>query len=496
MDAPAEESEVKLDLHPAVDLPSLDGVVEGTKVEVGPEQTLTATYFDTEDLRLVRAGVTLRHRPEEGTDPWQVKVPVRADADGTTRLELAFPGGPGRPPVAARRMVVATSRGADLRAVARLVTVRRTTVVRDADGEVLAEVADDEVTAYRASRLLARFREVEVEAPRRKVRRALADHLVQAGASPTDGAPKLVRALGPDASMPGDLELPPASDPDPSVPVAEVVGRALLADLGRMVRHDPGTRLDLDIEQLHQMRVATRRLRTTLRTYGPVLDEAWARGLREDLRELAGVLGEVRDLDVLLDRVRRDVDGLDEADGPAGERLVALLAEQRRAARDRLGRVLDHRDHPVLLERVRAAALSPMVLEPDAPAGPSLAPLVTAAWGKVRAAATSPEAHLHDVRLRIKRLRYAAEAVQPAFGAPATRLAEAAGDAQDVLGGHQDADVAIAAYRELLPDVDGEVAYVLGQLTQRARRRRRRAERAWPDAWARLRRPKLRRFLA
>ena len=495
MDAPPEESEVKLGLHPAVDLPALDGVVEGSEVEVRPEQTLTATYFDTEDLRLIRAGLTLRHRPEEGTDPWQVKVPVRADADGTTRLELAFPGAPRRPPAAARRMVVATSRGADLRAVARLVTVRRTTVVRDGDGEVLAEVADDEVTAYRASRLLARFREVEVEGARRKVRRALADHLVQAGASPTDGAPKLVRALGPDAAMPGDLELPPPSAPDPSVPVAEVVGRALLVDLARMVRHDPGTRLDLDIEQLHQMRVATRRLRTTLRTYGPVLDEAWARGLREDLRELAGVLGEVRDLDVLLDRVRRDVGGLDEVDGPAAERLVALLAEQRRAARDRLVRVMGHRDYPVLLERVRVAALSPMVLEPNAPAGPALAPLVTAAWDKVGKAARS-EVHLHDVRLRIKRLRYAAEAVVPAFGAPATRLADAAGDAQDVLGGYQDADVAIAAYRDLLPDVDGEIAFVLGQLTQRARRRRRRAERAWPDAWARVRRPKLRRFLA
>ena len=489
-----EESEVKLDLHPAVELPPLEGVVEGAVVEAQPEQVLTATYFDTDDLRLIRAGVTLRHRPEEGTDPWQVKIPVRADADGTTRLELAFPGGSRRPPVEARRMVVARSRGADLRAVARLVTTRRTTVLRDADGTVLAEVADDEVTAYRGSRLLAKFREVEVEGGRRKVRRAIAAHLTAAGATATDGAPKLVRALGPDATMPDDLDLPPAGDPDPAVPVGEVVSRALLTDLARMVRHDPGTRLDLDIEQLHQMRVATRRLRTTLRTYGPVLDEAWATGLREDLRELAGVLGAVRDLDVLLERVRKDLRRIEEADAAAADRLLTLLDARRADARARLATVMDGRDYPDLLERVRLAALDPRCLDPTAPAGPTLAPLVTAAGGKVSKAATDGE-HLHDVRLRIKRLRYAADAVLPAFGGPAATLSSAAADAQDVLGTYQDADVAIAAYRSLLPEVDVEVAFVLGRLTQRATRRRTRAERSWPAAWTILKRPRLRRFL-
>lgn len=490
---PPQEIETKLDLHPAVELPPLDAVIEGSTVTSEPAVTLKATYFDTDDLRLIRSGITVRHRPEEGTDPWQVKLPDDPLGEAISRAEIAFPGGSRRPPAAVRSLVTAATRGAELRPVARLVT-RRQRVTISRDEAPIAEVADDEVTVFQGPRLLARFREVEVEAARRKVRRALVRALVDAGAEETGNQPKLVRALGPAATAPPDVAAGTQIGPDPGVAVVEVVRHALLSDLTRMIAHDPGTRLGEDPEELHQMRVATRRLRTTLRTYRPVLDSAWASGLREELRGLTAALGDVRDLDVLSARVARDVQRLPPEDRDAGERVRALLRDRRAAARATLMRVLDDRDYPNLLDRMVAAAQAPACPAPDAPAGPALAPIVARAWTQVAKAQARGDP-LHDLRLRIKRLRYAADAVAPAFGAPATDLAAAAARSQDVLGVHQDAVIAVEAYRSLLPQVDTEMAHALGQLTAAALRRQRRAARRWAQEWPRLRRPSLRRFL-
>ena len=71
-----------------------------------------------------------------------------------------------------------------------------------------------------------------------------------------------------------------------------------------IVEHDAGTRLGRDPEELHKMRVATRRLRAFLRTGRPLLDADWAEALRLELRWLGGVLGPVRDLDVLIGHLR------------------------------------------------------------------------------------------------------------------------------------------------------------------------------------------------
>ena len=141
-----------------------------------------------------------------------------------------------------------------------------------------------------------------------------------------------------------------------------------------------------------------------------------------------------------------------------------------------------------LLDRLLTAATTPRVLEPDAPAGPTLTPLVRQAWTRVRTAVRAEDDQLHDVRLHIKRLRYAADAVRPALGAPAADLSKAAGRAQDVLGTWQDAVVAIEAFRTMRDEVDPDVAYLLGVLTARAARRRDRAARRWPAEWRRLRR--------
>ncbi|HUG84647.1 MAG TPA: CHAD domain-containing protein [Euzebya sp.] len=301
-------------------------------------------------------------------------------------------------------------------------------------------------------------------------------------------------AMGPPATRPGDCAVPPMGRADPDRPVVEVVSRALLRDLTGMVRHEPGTRRGEDPEELHQMRVATRRLRSTLRTYRPVLQADWADALRARLRTTAEALGTVRDLDVLVQRLAAE-----DLDGPAvagRAQLDGILSTRRQAARERLLAVLDDPDHAALLTELRSAAHAPRCLDPAGPAGPQLAPLATRAWKRLRKAERTMAPH--DVRIRVKRLRYAAEAIEPAFGKPARRLAARAADAQDVLGEYQDAWVARQVYLELLDEqpLRTEAAFTIGVLVARADAAMATARQAWPDVWDRLRAKKRRRFLA
>ena len=116
------------------------------------------------------------------------------------------------------------------------------------------------------------------------------------GAEPGDGRSKAFRAMG-------YFPVEPATPPEWAPPLEHV--RAMLArQVAELLAHDPGTRLGGDPEELHQARVATRRLRAVLRAAEPLLDPDWTQALRTELSWLAEALGPVRDLDVLLERLR------------------------------------------------------------------------------------------------------------------------------------------------------------------------------------------------
>ena len=157
---------------------------------------LVAAYFDTPDLRLARAGASLRHRNDEG---WLVKLPVARD-EGLTRVEQRIAGDGTEPPAAAIDLVHALARTAPIQLIARLTTVRTTVIVRDASGALVAEVADDEVSVIDGVRLTARFRELEVEIAEDADDDAVASivrRVQGAGAGQPDPVPKIVRAIGP-----------------------------------------------------------------------------------------------------------------------------------------------------------------------------------------------------------------------------------------------------------------------------------------------------------
>ncbi len=362
----------------------------------------------------------------------------------------------------------------------------------------LAEVVDDEVSVMDGARVAARFREVELEM-REDVERTLVDAIVarlrEAGASPTDGTPKYRRALGARASAPPEVVVPELG---PEASVGEVVRGAFAASVVRLLRHDAGVRLGEDIEDVHQARVATRRLRSDLRTFRDVLDPDWDAALREELGWLGGELGTVRDLDVQLERLRGRVAVLPEEDRPVGERLVAGLAGRRAAARDHLLEAMRSQRYLALLDRLVAAAREPAVV-PEAANAPGVMALAAAMerpWKHLRGSLEglgedAPDADLHVARIRTKRARYAAEAVEPVFGKRARDFAREAAALQEVLGEHQDAVVAQAWLRGSAAG-GGRRAFVAGELAMLERQAAAAARGRWRGVWKRLARKRVR----
>lgn len=499
------EREVKLDAPPGFELPDLTVAAAGRPVAVLPEQHLRATYYDTADLRLARWGVTLRHRTgDDGGATWTVKVPAGSGGKVTTRNELEFAGSADDIPAEAVAVLRGFVRGATLGPVADISTTRRRTQVRDGDGNVLLEVADDTVTVGAADSELSRFREVEVElAPGVDAGDGLLDDVVErlhrAGAVPGDGTPKVVRALGPGATAPPEVE-PVVLDRHSTA--GDVVRAAIAAAVTRLLRHEVGARLGEDPEDVHQARVATRRLRSDLRTFRSFVDEGWAKGVREELRWLAAALGAVRDADVLLERLRGQAADLPDVDAGGATALLDRLHADRHAARaDLLAALASDRYAELVEDLVHAARHPQLTPDADAPARAALPQVVRGPWKHVRKAVKalgpSPEdAQLHEVRIRAKRARYAAEAVAPVIGKQARRLAAALAEVQSVLGDLQDAAVAESWLRAAAVGGDQAEAVVVGQLVRVQHEEVASARRRWRAAWKAAAKKDLRSWLA
>ena len=197
------ETERKYDVDAGFVLPDLAG--SGGAVSMAPPevQQLAATYYDTDDLRLIGAHITLRRRTGGDDAGWHIKLPVGGDTRREVHFPLGPPGGPVPGEIAAE--VARWSGGAPLRPVARLETRRTVHRLLGQAGEVLAEVADDQVTGSRPDpadpgqwRPQDSWREVEVElkSGTPELLDAAGARLAAAGAAPSRSASKLARVLG------------------------------------------------------------------------------------------------------------------------------------------------------------------------------------------------------------------------------------------------------------------------------------------------------------
>jgi CHAD domain-containing protein len=468
------ERERKLTAPAGFRLPHLHG-------EPLPDRDLSSTYHDTRDLRLAAAGVTLRYRSERGAGTWQLKLP-----HGPDRLELEFEGGARAAPADVTALLAAHLRGARPGPVARLRTHRSGVLVRDGDRR-LAEVTIDAVSVYEGRRVARRFEEIEVELvddADAADMRAIVRSLQRAGAADSaDPRPKLFQAL--------DIRPPePPAPPPRTAPAGDHVAAALREQYAEIVRHHPGTRLGMDAEELHQMRVATRRMRAILRAARPLLDAEWVASLRAELGWLGGALGPVRDLDVLLEHLRADAHLLGGADERAFLALLAALESEREADRERMLACLDEPRFVALVRRLESETAAPRLVAE----GGSLRDLARREFRRLRKAvrrlgADPPDDALHATRISVKRARYAAELAERSVGRPAAVVIRDCKALQDVLGDHQDAAVAEARIRALAgPRTRADRALAAGRVIERQHERRRVARAAFPDAWRTLER--------
>ncbi len=502
----SREIERKYEVVADAELPDLSGP-SGASVDADT-QRLVATYYDTADLRLSGSRITLRHRTGDDVAGWHLKLPLAG-----AREELHVSASARTVPKKLQSLVRSVIRDASLVPVASLTTRREVRLLRGPDGRPLAEVVDDRVDGrllIEPEAPLLRWREWEAEdkGDDADVLDRLEPLLLAAGARPSQAASKLGRVLA--------LTLAPQQDepwwsggaaPQAPPSAATVVQAHLREQLDELVRRDPEVRRDLP-DALHKMRVATRRLRSALRTFAPLLERERGGRLYGELAHLAGVLGQVRDVEVMHARVLALI--AQEPDelvlGPVRRRTDTLLRGRERVGRREVLRELDGDRYLRLLDDLHELVADPGFTErAHGPAETVLPPLVRDTWKRLHhtmraaAKADAPEQDelLHEARKRAKAARYAAEAVESAFGKPARRFAAAMEQLQEVLGEHQDGVVTREVLRELgaASSGAGENGFTFGRLHALEQARAEAAVARWPTVRREVSRRRLRRWL-
>ncbi|MET9679348.1 CYTH and CHAD domain-containing protein [Streptomyces coeruleorubidus] len=474
-------------------LPDLTGVAGVAAVLDKGVAHLDATYYDTADERLAASSVTLRRRTGGSDAGWHLKFPV---APGV-RDEIHAPLSDTLPDDLAG-LVRSRVRDGELLPVVRLRSDRDVRHLVDADGRLLAEVSVD---AVRADRLTAdggeaQWTEIEVE---------LADggdpafldkvekRLRKAGIRPSASASKLARALAETAPRRQGASSASAGQPETA---SDHVLAYVRAQRDAIVELDPAVRRDAE-DSVHSMRVATRRLRSTFKSYGEILDRTVTDPVGAELKWLAGELGLDRDREVLTERLTAALDEVPAGlvRGPVAQRLHAWARTEHGGARARLIGVLDSRRYLALLDTLDTLIADPPLRKAagEKPRKP-IAKAVKKDFRKVaglveRAVELEPgtdrDVAIHEARKKTKRARYAAEAARPALGKPAKALVKSMKALQNLLGEHQDSVMARQALRELsaVAHAAGESAFTYGLLHEREEQRAVRVETELPGFW-------------
>ncbi|MFH8471811.1 CHAD domain-containing protein [Streptomyces sp. NPDC018000] len=497
------EIERKYEATAETRLPDLSRVAGVSAVAHRGVSELDAVYYDTEDLRLAAGSLTLRRRTGGSDAGWHLKFPVASGIRDELREPLS-----GTLPSSLAGLLRSRVRKRELVPVVQLRTARDVHHLLDAEGALLAEVSIDTVRAERLTggSATAAWTEIEVEladdgdpafldAVERRLRKAD----VRPSASPS----KLARALAetaperkPDKGAGGRTGQPTAGDH---------VLAYIRHQTEAIVTLDPAVRRDLP-DSVHQMRVATRRLRSAMRTYRKILDRGVTDPLGAELKWLAAELGVDRDQEVLDARLRARLDALPGTLilGPVRGRLRIWSAARRGGSRRRTVGVLDGKRYLALLESLDALLAAPPLLPAASRAPEQALPRAVLReyerlTTRVGHALELPPGHdrdlaLHDARKAAKRARYAAEAARPAIGKPAMRFAKRMKDLQTLLGDHQDSVVARDALRTLAVQAHaaGEPAFTWGLLYGREEASAAAEERELPEVWKRASRPRLR----
>jgi triphosphatase len=493
----------------AGDLESVEGWLDqhnsgSSGLLIAPESTIeiTDTYYDTDDWRFYRAGYALRIRNTDGAVEATMKSLTSAEGSLRRRREISEPLSDDRPStlkeaggsVGGRTRTLV--RGREMRQLFSIKTSRRGFAL------LLEGPTDGNQEDVRIGEISLDTSEIPLDEETARLTRVE----VEAGIGMT---PDL---LGFVDEMQSALELTPASTSkyeiglyasglnperdsgstriDSSMSLGEVAFAVLRAQFAEMQNHEPGTRLGEDPEELHDMRVPTRRMRAAMKVFEEALPER-ASWLRDELRWVARALADVRDLDVQIERFQTWQEEADEESFGFLDRILTITHKRRAEARKNMLETLDSVRYERLLssfaEMLRlgpAAELKPAQTngkdqagEPVTAAAPAL---ISDRYRKWRKAAkrldetSSPEA-FHDLRKKGKRLRYTLEFVSEVYGKPVQKRLKPLQALQDDLGDHQDAVVAAAYLRELgtttsQSRVPRGVAFTMGVYAERCTR--------------------------
>jgi len=303
---------------------------------------------------------------------------------------------------------------------------------------------------------------------------------------------------------------------EPTDSLAEAGRKVLSFHFGRMLSHEPGTRLGNDIEALHDMRVATRRMRAAFRVFSSGFRQKTVKPLLVGLRATARALGQVRDLDVFIDKLQQYQQFLPENEQAGLQLLLETWSAKRDQARQEMLAYLDSKKYrrfkKDFLKFVTTPGLGVKPISDDKPYQLRyLVPgLIYDRYEAVHAYETklekaTPET-LHQLRITFKQLRYALEFFGEILGEEGERVIEAVKALQDHLGELNDAEVASHSLRDLLAEWDHNQAYLplterqsptqLAAYLEAKLEERQRLLETFPLAWARFNQPDLRRNLA
>lgn len=342
--------------------------------------------------------------------------------------------------------------------------------------------------------------------PRSKLELAVATEAAALDAAASKTEEEAAEQPAPPCAEPPAAAEPRAKAPAPRPEDSIWVGGAKVLERYRnaMLEHEPGTRLGEDPEELHDMRVATRRMRSALRLLRPYLLATHASVCESGLRRLALMLGAVRDLDVAIGNLAAYGDQA--GDRAAGlQLLLGAWTAERDVARIALLRYLDRKRYQRLLRDLET--LLSELYAPREGLGRNyyvseLVPrLVHVHWQSVEAhgqvAPGAPIELLHQVRIECKRLRYALEGYREALPKRLTKSIPSITALQDHLGELHDAAVAVERIDRFVA-TRGDVRGLEGVLAYResCRARMEELERSFPEAWAKFQRTHARRDTA
>ena len=447
------------------------------------EKTQHDTYLDTADWRVFHAGYALRVRAKDDTTEVTLKGLTRS-ADGPARRQeftergaieaIADSDGP-----VGRRLHLIL-RGTLLRPLFTVTTRRHTWVMRSTSSD-LAEVAldDTSVSAGGTSSTLQRVEIEEIEVGGLGAADAFVTALQTACSLTPAATSKFEAGLLSAGLHPGPLDLGPV-DINPDDRLVDRAYAVLRRRFGEFLTYEGGTALGEDPESLHQMRVATRRLRAALRVFEGVLPPSLF-ATREEIRWFGQALGAVRDLDVQIENLEalQQASAWDDANALAP--LRTQFKRQHDEARSALLESLSSERYASLVETMRQGLITGPT--PDAPDDLSRATgrrVIGQRYRRFQRDAqrlrkNSPRTEYHLLRIRGKRLRYSLELFLDLYGREGAQALASLRALQDLLGELQDLATTDERLLDLVrthaAELPPETLVMLGRLIEQHRTR-------------------------